>query len=228
MCWTHYNLFSKNLLGCTRVTALNVRVPSSAPTVGAKTRLKNTWLRSLKKQLLFNIMTKINNDSLSQCLLHCLKQTELKYGETLVHSSCLSKHGTFLMWKIHKNKENMSFFFSQKLRITPFINSLLQNVRVGFWVYSQPVILCWLVDCTRIWVWCHIQMTVICLMWLQLISHVVNEHMLFLPLNVLFEIHHAVFRSIAKLQLVGKLWLQFFGIFALTITCDVLIGWSAQ
>ncbi len=83
-------------------------------------------------------MTKINNDSVSQCLLHCLKQTELKYGEALVHSSGLSKHGTFLMWKITKMRKICPFSFSQKFCITPFINSLLQNVTVGFWVYSQP------------------------------------------------------------------------------------------
>ncbi len=83
-------------------------------------------------------MTKINNDSVSQCLLHCLKQTELKYGEALVHSSGLSKHGTFLMWKITKMRKICPFSFSQKFCITPFINSLLQNVTVGFGVYSQP------------------------------------------------------------------------------------------
>ena len=66
-------------------------------------------------------MTKINNDSVSQCLLHCLKQTKLKYGEALVHSSGLSKHGTFLMWKITKIRKICPFSFSQKFCITPFI-----------------------------------------------------------------------------------------------------------
>ena len=83
-------------------------------------------------------MTKINNDSVSQYLLHCLKQTESKYGETLVRSSGLSKHDTFLMWKITKMRKICPFSFSQKFCITPFINSLLQNVKVGFGVYSQP------------------------------------------------------------------------------------------
>ena len=83
-------------------------------------------------------MTKINNDSVSQCPLHCLKQTELKYGEALVHSSGLSKHCTFQMWKITKMRKICPFSFSQKFGITFFINSLLQNVTVGFWVYSQP------------------------------------------------------------------------------------------
>ena len=75
---------------------------------------------------------------MSQCLLRCLKQTELKYGEALVHSVGLSKHGTFLMWKITKMRKICPVSFSQKFCITPFINSLLQNVTVGFWVYSQP------------------------------------------------------------------------------------------
>ena len=57
----------------------------------------------------------INNDSVSQCLLHCLKQTELKYDEALVHSAGLSKHSTFLMWKIIKNEENMFFLFLSKI-----------------------------------------------------------------------------------------------------------------
>ena len=83
-------------------------------------------------------MTKIDTDSVSQCVFHCLKQTELKYGEVLVHSSGLSKHGTFLMWKITKIRKILPFFFSQKFCITPFSNSLLQNVTVGFGVYSQP------------------------------------------------------------------------------------------
>ena len=65
-------------------------------------------------------MTKINTDNVSQCLLHCLKQTELKYDEALVHSSGLNKHGTFLMWKITKMTKISPFFFSQKFCITPF------------------------------------------------------------------------------------------------------------
>ena len=50
----------------------------------------------------------------------------------------LSMHGTFLMWKITKMRKICPFSFSQKFCITPFINSLLQNVTVGFGVYSQP------------------------------------------------------------------------------------------
>ena len=75
--------------------------------------------------------------TVSQCLLHCLKQTKLKYDQALVHSSGLSKHGTFLMWKITKMRKICPFFFSQKFCITPFINSLLQNVTVGLLIYSQ-------------------------------------------------------------------------------------------
>ena len=142
-------MFPKNPLRCTRVTALNVRLPSSAPTVGAKMRLKNTWFKSPKKQLSLNIMTKINNDSVYQCLLRCLKQTESKYGEALLHSSGLSKHGTFLMWKITKIRKICPFSFSQKFCIKPFIIFLLQNVTVGFGVYSQPNFV--MLRC----VWCH-------------------------------------------------------------------------
>ena len=83
-------------------------------------------------------MTKFNNDNVSQCLVHCLKQTKLKYDEALVHSSDLSKHGTFLMWKITKMRKLCPFFFSQKFCITHLINSLLQTITVGFWVYSHP------------------------------------------------------------------------------------------
>ena len=131
--WTRYNLFPKNLLGCTRVTALNVRVPSSAPTVGAKMPFKNTWLKSPKKQLSLNIMTTISNDSVSQCLLHCLKQTKWKYGAALLHSSGLSKHGTSIMWKITKMRKICPFCFSQKFFSKPFIHSLHENVTAGFW-----------------------------------------------------------------------------------------------
>ena len=60
-------------------------------------------------------MTKINYDSVFQRLLHCLKQTESKYDEALVHSSGLNKHVIFLMWKITKNEENMSFRFLSKI-----------------------------------------------------------------------------------------------------------------
>ena len=66
------------------------------------------------------------------------KQTESKYGEALVHSSGLSKHGTFLMWKITKMRKICPFSLSKKFCITPFINSLHQNVTLEFLVYSQP------------------------------------------------------------------------------------------
>ena len=82
-------------------------------------------------------MTKISNECVSECLLHRIKQTELKYVEALVHSDGLSKHGFLLMWKITKMRKLCPFFFSQKFYITPFINSLPQNVTAGSWVYSQ-------------------------------------------------------------------------------------------
>ena len=67
------------------------------------------------------------------------KKTESKYGGALVHSSGLSKHGTFLMWKITKMRKICPFSSSQKFCIILFSNSLLQNVTVGFWVCSQPI-----------------------------------------------------------------------------------------
>ena len=83
-------------------------------------------------------MTKINNDSVSQCLLHCLKQRESKYGEALVHSDGLSKHGVLLMWKTTKIRKLCPFFFSQNFCITLFINSLPPHITVESSVYSQP------------------------------------------------------------------------------------------
>ena len=66
--------------------------------------------------------------------MHCLKQTELKYGEALVHSDGLSKHGILLMWKITEMRKTCLFFFSQNFCITLFINSSLQNIMI----YSDP------------------------------------------------------------------------------------------
>ena len=37
-------------------------------------------------------MIKANNDCVSKCLLHCLKQTESQYGEALAHNDGLSKY----------------------------------------------------------------------------------------------------------------------------------------
>ena len=45
-------------------------------------------------------MIKINNECVSKCLLHCLEQTESKYGEALTHSYGLTKHTVFVLWKI--------------------------------------------------------------------------------------------------------------------------------
>ena len=75
---------------------------------------------------------------MSWFLLHCLKQTELKYGGALVYSDGLSKHGILLMWKITEMRKICPFFFSKKFCITPFMNSLLQNITVGSLVYSEP------------------------------------------------------------------------------------------
>ena len=57
------------------------------------------------------------------------------------------------MWKITKMRKICPFSFSQKFCITPFINSLLQNVTVGFWVYSQPnFVMLWCVWLSQYWI----------------------------------------------------------------------------
>ena len=67
-----------------------VSVPSFATTVDAKVRLKTPGLNHrVKKKLLMIIMAKIIDGYASKCLLHCLKQTETKYGEAVVHSDGL-------------------------------------------------------------------------------------------------------------------------------------------
>ena len=83
-------------------------------------------------------MTEISDERVSLCLLHCLKQTESKYGEALVHSDGSSKHGIFPMWKITEMRKIRHFFFSHNFCITRFINSSLQNITIGSLVYSQP------------------------------------------------------------------------------------------
>ena len=82
-------------------------------------------------------MIQINNECLSKCLLHCLEQTESRYGEAMAHSDGLTKHSVHVMWKIVEMKNNTVFFFCQKFRITLFTDSLIQNATVGSWVYSQ-------------------------------------------------------------------------------------------
>ena len=92
-------------------------------------RLKTSDLNH-KKATFFNIMTKINNDSVYQCLLRCLKQTELKYDEALVHSYSLSKHG------ICGKSEKCVPSFSLKNSAAHL--SLILYFRMSQWVYSQP------------------------------------------------------------------------------------------
>ena len=103
--------------------SLNVRVPSFAPTVGAKMRLKNTWFNLPKRQLSLNAMIKINNGSVSQCLLHCLKRTELKCDEAFVRSDGWSKLFFFFLnsGKSSKMRKICPFLFSQKICFTSFI-----------------------------------------------------------------------------------------------------------
>ena len=116
--------------------------------------MKSTWFKSPKNQLLSKIMTQINHECMSWCFLHFLKQTKSKYGEALVHSSGLSKHGTFLMWKIVEMRKICLFFFSQNFYIELFINSLLQNVTVGTLVYSPSnFVMLWCVCLSQYWIW---------------------------------------------------------------------------
>ena len=60
-------------LRCTRVTALDVRVPFFTPTEDAKARWKTTWIKSPRNHFLLTIVIKINNECVSKCLLHCLE-----------------------------------------------------------------------------------------------------------------------------------------------------------
>ena len=83
-------------------------------------------------------MIKINNECVSKCIVHCLEQTESKYGEALVHSDGLTKHTCDVENLKNENKTKNLIFFCQKFFITLFTDSLLQNAEVGSWVYSQP------------------------------------------------------------------------------------------
>ena len=91
-----------------------------------------------KTFFLLIIMIKINNERVSKCLLHCLEQTESKYGEALAQSGGLTKHSVPVMWKILEMKKIFLFFFCQRFCITLFADSLLQNATVGSWFYSEP------------------------------------------------------------------------------------------
>ena len=79
-------------------------------------------------------MIKINHECVSKCLLRCLEQTELKYGEALAHSGGLTKHTCDVENLRNENKTKNHFFFCQKFFITPFTDYLLQNATVGSWV----------------------------------------------------------------------------------------------
>ena len=45
-----------------------------------------TWIKSQRNHFLWIRLIKFNNECASKCILHWLEQTELKYGEALVHS----------------------------------------------------------------------------------------------------------------------------------------------
>ena len=57
----------------------------------------------------------------SKNLLHCLEQTEPKYGEALAHSDAgLTQHTVLVVWKILEMKKIFLFFFCQKVMYHPF------------------------------------------------------------------------------------------------------------
>ena len=65
-------------------------------------------------------MIKINKECVSKCFLHCLEQTEPKYGEAMAHSDGLTKHSVLVMWKIlemkkKKKRRKKSFVFLSKV-----------------------------------------------------------------------------------------------------------------
>ena len=99
--------------------------------------VENNLIKSPRNHFVLIIMIKINNECVSKCLLHCLEQTESKYGESLVHSDGLTKHSVLLVWKTLEMKKICSLFLCQKLCLILITNSLLQNATVGHWVYSQ-------------------------------------------------------------------------------------------
>ena len=83
-------------------------------------------------------MIEINSECMSTWLLHCLEQTESKYGEAMAHSDGLTKHSVLVMWKILEMKKIFLLLLCQMLCITLFTDSLVQNATVGSWVYSEP------------------------------------------------------------------------------------------
>ena len=115
---------------------------------------KTTWIKSPRNNFLWIIMIKINNECVSKCLLLCLEQTELKYGEALVRSDGLTKHSVLVMWKILEMKKMCHFCFCQKFCITIFTDSFPRNATVGFWVYSQPnFVMLWRVWLSQYWIY---------------------------------------------------------------------------
>ena len=65
--------------------------------------------------------------NVSKCPLRCLKQTESKHDEALVHSDGLNKYSLLLMWKILEMKTIRPFFFRQNFCIILFIHCLLRS-----------------------------------------------------------------------------------------------------
>ena len=133
VCQTRYKLFPRNILGCTRFTALDVKVPSFTQTEDTKGLLKITLLKSPRNHFVLIIIIKINNEYVSKCFLHCLEQTESKHVEALVHNDGLTKHSVLLVWKTLAMTKICSLFLCQMLCLILIISSLPQNATVGYW-----------------------------------------------------------------------------------------------
>ena len=94
---------------------------------------------------------------------------------------------------------------------------------------DHHVALCSLVKCTMIWVNFSLYMILICLIWLQLLSHVISEHVPWHHSEFVFKIHH--FGSIATFQLLQKHGSQSLGflcqILILTLWFTQVLRWFA-
>jgi len=154
VCQTRYKLFPRSILGCTRFTALDVRVPSFTPTENTKVLLKITISKSPRNLFVLIIIIKMINKCVSKCPLHCLEKPESKYVEALVHSDGLTKHSVLLVWKTLAMKKICPLFICQKLCLILITNSLPRNAIVGYWIYSQlNFAMLWLVWLSQYWIY---------------------------------------------------------------------------
>ena len=154
MCQTRYKLFPRSILGCTRFTTLDVKVPSFTPTEDTKVLLKITLFKSPRNHFVLIIIIKINNNCVSKCPLHCLEKPESKYVEPLVHSNGLTKHSVLVVWKTLAMKNICPLFLCRKLCLKRIISSLPQDATLGYWVYSQlNFVMLWRVWLSQYWIY---------------------------------------------------------------------------